>query len=55
MSWSGGAGNIKAVYLSLQHTILYKKQWLKKKFYSSEVLYCRAKLHLFFMCFPFSQ
>lgn len=32
MSWPGGAGNIKAVYLSLQHTAPYKKEWLKENF-----------------------
>lgn len=55
MSWASRAGNIKAVHLSLQHTLYFKRTNGSQKSVSSEVLHCRAKWYLCFICLPFSQ
>lgn len=55
MSRASGAGNIKAVHLSWQHTRYFKRSNGSQKFVSSEVLHCRTKCYLCFIRFPFSQ
>lgn len=42
------------IFVTAAHCTL-QEGMAQRKFSSSEVLCCRAKLHLYFMCFPFSQ